>query len=275
LHYRFPDLKIFSLALLTFFSATVLIGQQLRSDDAELQKIDVEEHLGSTIPLDLTFTNSKGEPVQLNQYFNHEKPILLNLAYYECPMLCTLILNGVQEGVQKLAWKPGNEFQMVTVSIDPGETWEMAAKKKQNYLSGFKTPVDESGWAFLTGKQTNITSLADALGFRYFYDPERDQYAHPAVTFILSEDGTISRYLYGLEYPENTLRLALLEASDGKIGNTLEKFILTCFHYDPEQKRYVLFAANLMRAGGVVTIGILAIFLGVYWIRERRKNKSE
>jgi len=275
LNFRIADSKINILALATIFFLTNLTGQQLRSDDADLQKIDVEEHLGNTIPLDLTFTNAKGESVQLNQYFNQGKPVLLNLAYYECPMLCTLILNGVQTGVQKLAWKPGNEFQMITVSIDPGETWEMAARKKQNYLSSFKTPVDESGWVFLTGEQTNITSLANALGFRYFYDPERDQYAHPAVTFLLSEDGTISRYLYGLEYPENTLRLALLEASDGKIGNTLEKFILTCFHYDPEQKRYVLFAANLMRAGGVVTIGILGIFLGVYWVREKRKNKSE
>jgi len=275
LNFWFSDSKINILALAAIFFLTSLAGQQLRSDDADLQKIDVEEHLGSTIPLDLTFTNSKGESVQLNQYFHQGKPVLLNLAYYECPMLCTLILNGVQSGVQKLAWKPGNEFQMITVSIDPGETWEMAARKKQNYLSGFKTPVDESGWVFLTGKQTHITSLANALGFRYFYDPERDQYAHPAVTFLLSEEGTISRYLYGLEYPENTLRLALMEASDGKIGNTLEKFILTCFHYDPEQKRYVLFAANLMRAGGVVTIGILGIFLGVYWVREKRKNKSE
>lgn len=239
----------------------------------DLQQIDVIEHLGEKIPLDLTFRNEEGKEVELSQFFNQGKPVLLTLVYYECPMLCTLVLNGVTNGVRDLAWVPGNEFQMVSISIDPGETPELARNKKLRYVKSMEKPGAEKGWAFLVGGQSQIDTLAAALGFKYFYVRERDEFAHPAVIFLLGEDGTISRYLYGVEFKERDLRLGLLEASQGKIGSTLDRIILYCYHYDPGSQSYAVFAENLMRLGGLVTLVLLAFLLGSLWLRERMKRK--
>jgi protein SCO1/2 len=240
----------------------------------ELQKIDVVEHPGEQIPLDLTFHNESGEIVTLGDYFGQDKPVILILAYYDCPMLCTLVLNGISGGIRELSWIPGREYQMVTVSIDPRETAELAAGKKKVHLDDLSMPIAGDGWAFLVGEEDQSKALAEALGFIYYYDEERKQYAHPAVVFILTEEGTISRYLYGIEFDSRNLRLALLEASEGKIGNTLDRIILYCYHYDPDAQGYVVFAANVMRLGGGITLIALLIFLGVMWGRERRKRSS-
>ena len=249
------------------FSAQVVLDKT-----AELQKIDVVENLGSAIPLNLEFINSEGQTVQLKQYFNSGRPVLLTLAYYECPMLCTFVLNGLSKGVAKLPFIPGQEFQMVTVSIDPDESPQLAAAKQKNQVAAIgKTNVD-GGWEFLVGDQVNIDTLANILGFKYYYDQTRDEYAHPAVSFVLTADGIISRYLYGIEYREQDLRLALLEASEGKIGNTLDKILLYCYHYDPDAGGYVIFAGNVMRLGGVLTVIVLGGVLLLLWWKEMRKK---
>jgi protein SCO1/2 len=249
-------------------------AQVVQKDAPELKKINVVEHLGDTIPMDLAFTNSKGESIMLSDLFQPGKPVLLTLAYYECPMLCTFVLNGLSKGLSDLNFIPGTDFQMITISIDPKETWNLAATKQKNQQAAVGKPFPEDGWQFLVGTQENIKRLADAVGFVYYYDQARDEYAHPAVSFVLSDKGMITRYLYGIEFKENDLHLALLEASEGKIGDTLDKIVLYCYHYDPDAGGYVLFAGNVMRLGGVITMLFLGGALGLFWHRERRKRHA-
>jgi len=238
----------------------------------KLKNIDVDEHLGQAIPLDLHFTNDAGEYLPLENYFHQEKPVILVLAYYECPMLCTLVLNGLADGIKQLDWLPGKQYQVLTVSIDPIETPELALAKGKNYIQATgKSGIDE-GWRFFVGKEDQIKALTDAVGFKYFYDDKQKQFAHPAVLMVLTEDGKISRYLYGIEYKKQDLRLALLEASLGKIGNTLDKIILYCYHYDSDAGGYALIAVNVMKLGGGLTLLILVVFLAALWAREHRKN---
>lgn len=277
---RFPDwprlvcpalwLGILSLLL----PHTTVFAQKIQEAPQELKKSDVIEHLGDTVPLDLEFVNEAGKTVKLREYFKPGRPVFLTLAYYECPMLCTLILNGVSEGLKKVAFVPGTDYQIVTVSIDPKETSELAASKKENYVKHFGKPGIEEGWAFLVGKEENIHKLADAVGFKYFFDTGNNQYAHPAVSFMISPEGKITRYLYGFEYREIDLRLGLMEAAKGKIGSTTDRLVLSCYHYDPEAKRYTLFAMNVMRLGGIVTVALLALVLGILWLNEMRKKKQ-
>lgn len=247
-------------------------GQVVTENDPALRGIDVEEHAGRLVPLDLVFTNDAGEQVPLRTYFGRGKPVILTLAYYECPMLCTLVLNGIAESVKAMEWKPGEQFQMLTLSIDPTETRELAAAKKRSYVEYISKPSIDEGWRFMVGQDSSIHAIADALGFRYFYIRERDEFAHPAVVFILTEDGRISRYLYGLQYKTQDVRLSLLEASEGRIGTPMDRLILYCFHYDPQAKGYVLFAQNVMKLGGVVTVLVLGSFLFVLWRRDRRNR---
>ena len=269
LNFRVRYLLIFFMG----FLPTVIFSQITLDNVPELQKIDVVEHLGETVPLDLKFTNDQGRSVVLGDYFNNGKPVLLTLAYYRCPMLCGLVLNGLTKGVSQLDYLPGEQFQMLTISINPEESYRLAEAKKKNHLDALNKPIKKSSWVFLTDSTGSTRKLADALGFKYYYVEERDEYAHPAVTFVLTEEGIISRYLYGIEYKESDLRLSLLEASQGEIGSTIDRIILYCFHYDPEEGGYVLFAGNLMRIGGVITVLIIGSVLGVLWRKEILKRK--
>lgn len=247
-------------------------AQAVQEASGDLARIDVEEHLGEQIPLDLVFTDDLGNEVTLGSYFNRGKPILLSLGYYECPMLCNLVFNGLSDGVRQLDWTPGEEFQMITVGIDPEETVALAHAKKVNYLNDLDTLTGESGWVFHVGSEDQVQALADAVGFKYFYDADRDEYAHPAVAFVLAEDGTISRYLYGIEFKKQDLRLSLLEASEGKIGDTFDRLILYCFHYDPDAGGYVVFAGNVMKLGGLLVLAALVILIVVLRLKERRRH---
>jgi len=258
--------------MLGFVLSNTVFSQITLDNVPELQKIDVIEHLGETIPLDLEFTNDQGRIVSLEDYFHQGKPVLLTLAYYRCPMLCGLVLNGLTKGVSKLDYLPGEQFQMLTISINPEESYRLAAAKKKTHLDAINKPIKKSSWVFLTDSTDNTKKLANVLGFKYYYVEERDEYAHPAVTFVLTEDGMISRYLYGIEYKESDLRLSLLEASQGEIGTTLDRIILYCFHYDPDAGGYVLFAGNLMRIGGVITVLIIGSVLGILWRKEYLKR---
>ena len=243
-------------------------GQIAMENTPDLKKIDVEEHLAEKIPLDLQFVNEEGDSVRLSEYFIAGRPVLLTLAYYRCPMLCGLVIEGLRKGISTLAYSPAADFQLVTVSINPQEPYMLAAAKKKNVLAALDKSVNPAGWAFLTGPEKNSKKLAEVLGFKYYYVEERKEYAHPAVSFILTDDGTISRYLYGIEYKETDLRLALLEASKGEIGTTLDKIVLYCYHYDPDAGGYVLFAGNLMRIGGVITVLILGSVLLILWRKD-------
>jgi protein SCO1 len=240
----------------------------------ELQRLTIDEHLGQKIPLDMQFTDDQGQTVTLAKYFGQGKPVILNLVYFQCPMLCSFVLNGVTDAMKKMDWTPGKQFQLVTVSFNPGETSALGSAKKASYLNDLGKPGADAGWAFLVGPEASSKRLADAVGFKYFYLPEKKEYAHTAATFIISPDGTISRYLYGIEYPERDLRLALLEASEGKIGNTLDRLILYCYHYDPEAKGYVVFATNIMKLGGGIVVIGLGILIGLLWRRERRSSRA-
>jgi len=260
------------LIILLCFNYSNLTSQIVQKDVSELQKIDVIEHLGEKIPLSLNFTGPKGEEIPLGALFKEGKPVLLTMAYYECPMLCTFVLNGLSKGIADLDFLPGEDFQMITISIDPGETWQLAAGKKANQTAAVGKSFPEDGWEFLVGPKESSERLANALGFKYYYDEERDEYAHPAVSFVLTEDGMITRYLYGIEYRAQDLRLALLEASEGRIGNTFDKILLYCYHYDPEAGGYVIFAGNVMRIGGVITMILLGGTLGIFWYREVRRR---
>ncbi len=268
-------LKALSIAVgWSLMSQASAFSQVVEEHPKELNGVDIVEHLGQKIPLNLTFTDDNGKQVILGDYFKDGKPVILNLVYYDCPMLCNLVLNGLTDGVKKLAWTPGQQFKMVTISFNPREDYHLAYAKKANYLNSLGKPGADAGWSFLVGTEDQSKALADAIGFKYYWDEKQQQYAHAAATYILSGDGTISRYLYGIEYSEKDLRLALLEASEGKIGNSIDRLILYCYHYDPSAKGYVVFAANVMRLGGVLTVSLLAIFLLIMWRRERRGRRS-
>ncbi|MCX6833272.1 MAG: SCO family protein, partial [candidate division Zixibacteria bacterium] len=184
-------------AALLLLGAGRLQAQVVQDSLPELRKIDVVEHLGESVPLDLVFTNDAGETVKLGDYFHHGKPVILVLAYYTCPMLCTMVLNGVSDAVKALDWLPGKEFQILTISIDPSETPELATGKKARYLDNLGKKGVENGWRFFVGAESQSKALANAVGFKYYYDTEQKMYAHPAVVTILTEEGKISRYLYG------------------------------------------------------------------------------
>ncbi|MCP4632331.1 MAG: SCO family protein [candidate division Zixibacteria bacterium] len=259
-------------AIMIILSYFDLSAQVVGDSPEELKKIDVEEHLGDNIPLDLMFISDRGDTITLKDYFFKEKPVILILGYYSCPMLCNLIMNGVSEGVRQLSYLPGRDFQIVMISIDPTETDLLASAKKANYIKQIGKPNIENGWDFLTTSTDNAAILSEAVGFKYFYDEEEEQYAHPAVLVFLSPEGKISRYIYGIEYSERSLRMAIMEASEGKVGNTLDRIILYCYHYDPDAGSYVLFAGNVMRIGGFITLILLAGVLIPMWLKERRKK---
>lgn len=240
----------------------------------ELEGVGVTEHLGDQIPLDLEFVDSDGKPVTLKQLFDGNRPVVLTLNYSNCPMLCSKQLNGVFKALTQMPWNLGEQYEMLTVSFDPLETPERARLTKQKYLEIYRRAGADEGWHVLTGKEANIKKLAEAVGFRYKWLESSRQYVHIAVTYILTPDGHISRYLYGVEYDPQTLRLSLFEAADGKIGSTTDQILLFCFHYDAESGRYGLAATRLMQVAGGITIVVVG---GLIWIlrrREKAKNQT-
>lgn len=239
-----------------------------------LEEVGVTEHLDAKLPMDLEFRDENGNTIKLGDFFDGERPVILTLNYYRCPMLCGLMLNGMVDGLEEMQWTPGQEFEIVTVSINPLETPALAREKKQNYLRRYGRPSAATGWHFLTGRELEINRLAETVGFSFTYDPVQQEYAHAAVIFVCTPDGRVARYLYGIEYPAKRLKLALLEASEGKIGSTLDQIILYCYHYDPSNRRYSPVAMNIMRVGGGLTASILAVALGLFWFAEWRKRKK-
>lgn len=230
----------------------------------ETEGTGVDEKLGQKIDLSLTFIGEDGRTHSLKEYFSSGRPVILNLVYYTCPMLCNLTLNGQVAVLRELAWTPGKEFEVVTISIDPTESFEIAKNKKEAYISNFDKPVG-GGWHFLVDHEGNVKKLADQIGFRYKLDEAQKQYAHASAIMVLTPEGMVSRYLYGIKFKERDLRLALTEAASEKFGLSFEKILLMCYHYDPAAKSYVMFATNFMKLGGLLSMVVLAIFLFRYW----------
>jgi protein SCO1/2 len=239
----------------------------------EAEGVKVDEHLNLPVDLTLTFTGEDGNPVPLNSFFHKGRPVILDLVYYQCPMLCNLLLNGQTEAMRQIPWDPGNQYEVVTISINPKETPEMARRKKATYVNDLGKPG--SGWHFLTDYQGHTKTLAEQLGFHYRYDRRQDQYAHPAAFMVLTPEGKIARYLYGIRFRPLDLRFALAEASQGRITLTVEKILLLCYHYDPQANRYVLFASNFMKAGGALTVLILAYFIWRMFRLEKSRPLAE
>jgi protein SCO1/2 len=243
----------------------------LRAEDgrpAPLREVAFEQRLGEPVPLDLTFRDEVGRAVRLGDYFG-KRPVVLSLVYYECPMLCTVSLNGLVSALQVLSFDPGREFELVTVSFNPKETPELAAAKKKVYLGRYKRPAAEGAWHFLTGDADEIARLTKAVGFRYAWDEQTKQFAHPAGITVLTPDGRLARYLYGIEYAPRDLRLALVEAAAGKIGTPVDQLLLYCYRYDPMTGKYSAMIVNLVRLGAILTLLALGVFVGLMRWRER------
>lgn len=238
----------------------------------ELDGVGVTEKLSQQISLSNEFVDHNGERVQLRKYFDGQKPVLLTMVYYGCPSLCNYHLNGLLDVFRKIDMLPGRDYEFVAVSMDHTETHELAAKKRQNYLKELNLPGAENGWHFLVGSEANVKLLANEIGFAFKWIEETQQFSHPAVAHILTPRGIISRYLHGIEFPPQTLRLSLIEASDGKIGTIIDKIVLFCFQFNPSSHKYSLYAFKLMQIGALLTIVLLGIFLVPNWLRDRRAN---
>jgi len=238
----------------------------------DLEGVGIEEHLDAPLPLDTVFTDELGREVTLRQYFDGERPVVLNLGYYSCPMLCGLVLNGLVDAMQELSWTCGEDYRVVTLSIDPTETHTLASLKKANAVRELGRPEAAAGWCFLTGREEPIHAVSDAAGFMFRWNEKRQQFAHAAVLVVCTPDGRVSRYLYGIQFDPQTLRLSLVEAADGKAGSSFDRLLLFCFHYDAEEGRYGPEARNLMKAGGLVTVLLLGGILTGFWRRERRRS---
>jgi protein SCO1/2 len=225
-----------------------------------LQEIGFDQNLGDALPLDAAFKDETGRDVKLGDYFG-KKPVVLSLVYYECPMLCTISLNGLAGALEVLSFVPGQEFEVVTVSFDPEEGPVLAAAKKKAYMARYKRPDAHAGWHFLTGPKDSVDRLTKAAGFRYVWDEATKQFAHPAGILVATPEGRIANYLFGVEYSPKDLRLALVDAAGGKIGNAVDQVLLYCYQYDPNTGRYSASILNLVRVGGVLTVVALAGFM--------------
>jgi protein SCO1/2 len=237
---------------------------------AALQNVDIEEKLGAKLPLGARFTNQDGAPVRFGELLPGKRPLLVALVYYNCPMLCGLVLTGMARGMRETGLELGKDFDAVTLSFDPRDTTKLAAERQRGYLQAFGKPEAKRAWTFLTGQEADIRSVADAVGFRYAYDERTKQYAHAAALFVLTPDGRVSRYLYGIEFPARDVRLALVEAGEGRVGTSFDRLLLTCYRYDPATRRYEPYALGFMRIAMLGVLGGLAVMLGVFWRRELR-----
>ena len=229
-----------------------------------LENVGIEQHLDTQVPPDLTFRDETGKTVKLGDYFGH-KPLILNLVYYNCTMLCGEALAGLSSAMRLIKFDVGNEFDVITVSFDPRETPEMAAAKKKDYVGRYGRANAAAGWHFLTGEPESINALTKAVGFQYQYDAKTNQYAHATAIMVLTPQGRISRYFYGVDFPPKDLRMGLVEASQGKIGNAVDAVLLYCYHYNPETGKYGAMVANILRLAAVATILFMGIFLFILW----------
>ncbi|MGC1272479.1 MAG: SCO family protein [Planctomycetaceae bacterium] len=254
-------------AAMLLATATPLCAEYRKSMPKQLENVGIDEHLETQIPLDTAFRNEGGRIVRLRDYFKGERPVILSLNYSSCPMLCNQQLTGLTNGLKNVEWTAGKEFEVVSISIDPREPPHRAEETQKKYVQLYGR--GHGGWNFLVGSHKSIDAVTSAVGFRYQYLPDVNEYAHPAAAVLCTPDGRISRYLYGVEFPEQMLRLSLVEASEGEIGTPTDQFLLFCFHYDPLTGTYAPRAARLMMSvGGLLTVVLIGGGLFVLWSKD-------
>jgi protein SCO1 len=241
---------------------------------AAVKGVDVLERLGDSVPLDAHFVDSEGRPFRLGDELQKGKPVILTLVYYRCPALCSLVLSGLTRSLRGVDLKLGEDYRVVTVSIDPTETPRMAAESKRGHMQALGVDPLTPGWTFGTGTEEQIQALARAVGFQYTYDEPSKQYAHAAAIFVLSPDGKISRYLYGIDFPTRDMRMALVEASKGKVGTAIDRVLLTCFKYDAATRRFEPYILGFVRIGASLVFVALATLLAVLWRQELKMRKQ-
>jgi protein SCO1 len=236
-----------------------------------LQNVEIQERLGARVPLDARFTAEDGSAVRLGDLVvKREKPTVVALVYYSCPMLCGLVLKGMARTMRESGLTLGKDYDAVALSFDPRDTAKLAAERQRGYLQAFGDPEAKRAWRFLVGAEPEIRSVTDAVGFKYAYDEKTKQYAHAAALVVLTPDGRVSRYLYGVEYPSRDLRLAVVEAAQGRVGTSFDRLLLTCYRYDPASRTYEPYVIGFVRISMLAVLGGLAVMLGVFWRRELR-----
>jgi len=250
------------------------VGQPASAVPAPLREIGFDQNIGDVVPLDASFRDEGGRAVRLGDYFAR-RPVVMVFAYYECPMLCTLAINGLASALSTLSLTAGQDFDVVIVSFDPRDTSAAAAAKKAAYLKRYNRPGAEAGWHFLSGDRESIDRVAKAAGFRYAWDAATQQFAHPAGAIVLTPEGRLARYLFGIEYGPRDLRFALVEASAGNVGSRVDALLLYCYHYDPITGRYGFAVMQAVRLGGAATVLALGTFIFVMLRRERGSARPE
>jgi len=238
-----------------------------------LENVGIEQHLDAQVPPDLIFRDDIGKAVKLGDYFG-QKPLILNLVYYNCTMLCGEALAGLSSAMRLIKFDVGNEFDVITISFDPRETPEMAASKKKDYIGRYGRANAAAGWHFLTGPPESVNALAKAVGFQYQYDAKTNQYAHATAIMVLTPQGRISRYFYGVDFPPKDLRMGLVEASQGKIGNAVDAVLLYCYHYNPETGKYGAIVSNILRLAAAATILLLSSLIFILWRLDRSVTRK-
>jgi protein SCO1 len=248
-------------------------GLEANATPAILKNVGIEQKIGTQLPPDLKFIDASGASVELSQYFGN-KPIILSLVYYDCPMLCTEVLNGLNRSIAPLEFRIGEDFEVISVSFDPDETYDLAAQKKKVYVKRNNRPGAEKGWHFLTGDQSSIDAITDAVGFNYVYDESVQQFVHGSAIMVVTPEGVISHYFFGIEYPSEDVRLALVESSENKLGTVYDQVLLYCFHYDPESGKYGVVIMNVIRIAGAGTILAMGAFMFIMFRRDRSDSNK-
>jgi protein SCO1/2 len=271
--------KVLSLAALLAL-ANVSLFAQLKTPEpsdpgnrnqqpAIFEQVGIDQKLGAQAPLDLPFKDEHGKDVRLGDYFKQKRPVVLALVYYDCPMLCNQVLNGMVSALQVLKFNAGKEFDVVAVSFDPRETPELASAKRQTYLDRYKRPGAEAGFHFLTGQKPAIDALTKTVGFRYSWDEKSNQFAHASALMLLTPEGKVAQYYYGIEYSPKDMRLGIIEASNEKLGNVADRLLLYCYHYDPMTGKYGALVMRMVRLGGILTMVVLGGFIVLSVRRDR------
>jgi protein SCO1/2 len=251
-----------------------LVGPPANQKPVGLEFVGIEQHLNADVPVNLEFRDEQGNPVKLADYFGHGRPVILNLGYYQCPMLCSELLEGLVGSMKALTFDVGKEFDVVTLSFDPHETPEMAAAKKRDIMKRYGRAGADQGWHFLTGQADQINALTKSVGFQFQFDPKTQQYAHAAAIVMLTPDHHISGYFYGVEFSPKDLRLGLVQASQNQIGNIGDQVLLYCYHYDPRTGKYGAIISNILKLSGLATMLILGTFMFIMFRADRRSDNG-
>lgn len=256
-------------ALVVAGLATSLSAQAVDAVTGALKHAGISERIGESVDLTTRFVDESGQTVEFGDYFDGKRPVALTFVYHECPMLCSMVLDGLSAAMREIEWRPGEEYRAVTVSISPTETPELASTRKERYVERLGEPSVDEGWAFLTGQEDDIAALTASAGFEFERNADTGEYGHAAVVVLLSPDGVVTRYLYGVSFTPFNLRAGLIEASEGRVGDLADRLIMFCFQYDPVEGSYVPHAWLAMRLAGGLTLVLLVGFLGIMWRRER------